>query len=114
LNLDDALDEIFAEDEGLPPSEAHGFRLVPGDDVTEVYLLTDIPGAAAFTVRVAAPDGTSEDATLLAPGEWISEFHELAPHETAWDVSMSAEPRMKLAIERPGSAPLELTLGMGM
>jgi hypothetical protein len=114
VNLDDALDEIFAEDENLPPTEAHGFRLVPGDDVTELFLLTEIPGAAAFTVHVSAPDEDSDEATLVAPGEWISEFHQVAPHETVWELNTGMEPRLTFSIERPGNTSLEFTLGMGM
>ena len=113
MDIYDALDEIFEEDADLPPSHAHGFRLTAGADITELFLVTEIPGASAFSVGIVTADGDVEPAVPVAPGEWISPYHQLAAHETAWDVN-AVESRVRFMIERPGHRPLEFTLGWGM
>ena len=75
--------------------------------------MTEIPGASAFSVGTVTTDGDVEPAVPVAPGEWISPYHQLATHESAWDVS-TGESRVRFLIERPGDTPLDLTLGWGM
>ena len=113
LDIFEALDEIFDEDADLPPSHAHGFQLAAGTDIIELFLVTEIPGASAFSVGIVTADGDVEPAVPVAPGEWISPYHQLAAHETAWEVS-AGKSRVRFMIERPGDRALEFTLGWGM
>ena len=113
LDIFDALDDILDEDANLPPSHAHGFRLAAGADLTELFLLTEIPGASAYSVGVLSADGDVEPATPVEPGEWISPYHQLGAHESAWEVS-AGESRLHFMVERPGDTSLEFTLGWGV
>jgi len=113
LDIYDALDEIFEEDADLPPTHAHGFRLAPGADLMELFLVTEIPGASAYSVGIVEADGNVVPATPVKPGEWVSPYRQLAAHETAWEVNAS-EPRLRFIVERPGDTALDFTLGYGI
>jgi len=113
LDIFEALDEEFSEDREFFPTHAHGF-VIAGDYDLQYFLLTDLPGAAQFTVSCRTADGKLEPLQSVAQGAFLSPYRQLDAHQAAWEIEDDLFDGVRFVVERPGEPTLEFTLGSGM